>query len=225
MELVVNKLDHWRQEGIFNPRDKEAHQVNMIGVGGIGSPTIMCLSKMGVDKITVWDDDSVELHNLPNQFYRFEDLGKPKVDGIADIANGFSGIEVNTRNQLLKEEDARKLHGVAICGIDSLDGRRELWKGIKYNMHIPLYIDARMGGEVCRIFSINPCDMDEVAEYEQSIAPTIVPKPLPCTERAIIYNTFIIAGLIANQVKKFIMGEDLAKEIAFDMKTLSIFKQ
>jgi molybdopterin/thiamine biosynthesis adenylyltransferase len=224
VELAVKKLDHWRQEGILNPTAIMPHQVSVIGVGGIGSPVVMCLSKMGMERITVYDNDSVELHNLPNQFYRFSDIGKLKVAGIADIANDFAGVELKTENKLLTEGDVRNLHGITICGIDSLSGRRELWKGMKYNLNVPLYIDARMGGEVGRIFTVNPCDTDDVEQYEQSIADTIVPKELKCTERAIIYNTFMIASLVANQVKKFIMGEELIKEITFDLKTLSIFK-
>jgi len=222
MDLAVRKLDHWRQEGIFNPRGKPEQQVNLVGVGGIGSPTAMCLSKMGIERISVWDNDYVELHNLPNQFYRFSDLSKSKVGGIADIIRDFAGIEVKENNQLLKEDDARGLYGITVCGVDSLDIRREIWEGIKFNLNIPLYVDARMGGEVCRIFSINPVDLDDIDYYEKSISPGIKPKETPCTERAIIYNTFMIASLISNQVKKFIMGEKLKKEIVFDMKTLSM---
>jgi molybdopterin/thiamine biosynthesis adenylyltransferase len=220
--LVVKKLDHWRQEGIFNPRGRRPHQVNVVGVGGIGSPTVMCLSKMGMDRISAWDNDHVEMHNLPNQFYRFSDLSKSKVDGIADIVNDFSGVEVKTNNQLLKEEDAKELNGITVCGVDSLDIRRELWNGIKFNVQIPLYIDARMGGQVCRIFSIVPTDLKDIEYYEKSILPTTKPQTTPCTERAIIYNTFMIAALISNQVKKFIMGEELKREIVFDMETLSM---
>jgi len=46
---------------------------------------------------------------------------------------------------------------------------------------------------------------------------------LPCTARAIIYNTFMIAALISNQVKKFARGEEFPKEIICDMKNLLLF--
>lgn len=219
---TVKKLDHWRQEGIFNPKDKPHNQVNIIGVGGIGSPTAMCLSKMGINRLSVWDNDYVELHNLPNQFYRFSDLSKSKVGGIADIVSDFSGVEVDTNEQLMSGGDAKKLRGITVCGVDSLEIRRDLWEGIQFNPAIPLYIDARMGGEVCRIFSIVPTDLKDIEYYEKSLNPATKPLKVTCTERAIIYNTFIIGGLVANQVKKFIMGETFPREVVFDMKSMGM---
>ena len=44
----------------------------------------------------------------------------------------------------------------------------------------------------------------------------------PCTARAIIYNGFAIAALIASQVKKWSKTEELKREIIFDLKTLAL---
>ena len=46
--------------------------------------------------------------------------------------------------------------------------------------------------------------------------------PNACTAQAIIYNTFTVAGLIANQVKKYAKGEHLSREVIFDLKTLTL---
>jgi hypothetical protein len=43
-----------------------------------------------------------------------------------------------------------------------------------------------------------------------------------CTARAIIYNVLSIAGLVANQVKKYAKGERLDREVILDLKTLTL---
>jgi hypothetical protein len=78
-----------------------------------------------------------------------------------------------------------------------------------------------MGGEVARIYSINPCDPDDIEFYESMLYDDAEATELRCTARAIIYNVFIIAGLIANQVKKFARAEKVVREIIFDLKTLT----
>ena len=56
--------------------------ITVIGAGAVGSFTVLALAKCGAEKITVWDDDSIESHNLPNQWYRLADLGRPKVQAL-----------------------------------------------------------------------------------------------------------------------------------------------
>jgi hypothetical protein len=43
-----------------------------------------------------------------------------------------------------------------------------------------------------------------------------------CTNRAIAYNVFGIAGLIANLVKRHARGDEMSREVIFDFVTLSL---
>jgi molybdopterin/thiamine biosynthesis adenylyltransferase len=224
-KIIYPELDNSRHQDIINPNEIIEH-VNVIGVGGIGSPTVMCLSKMGCDNISVWDDDTVELHNIATQFYRIQkDIEVPKVDAIANIVESFNGTTVKTNNLQVGGEEADELYGVVVSGVDSIEARIEIWKGLKNNINVPVYIDARMGAEVCRIFTIDPSSPQHIERYERSINPNKERVELPCTAKAIIYNTFGIAGLIANQVKKFFKGEHLHNEIIFDYRTIDIMKR
>jgi molybdopterin/thiamine biosynthesis adenylyltransferase len=56
----------------------DAHVV-VLGAGGLGSVCLMALSGLGVGRLTVVDDDVVELRNFARQFiYRHEDIGESK---------------------------------------------------------------------------------------------------------------------------------------------------
>ena len=41
--------------------------INIIGVGAVGSYIALQLAKLGVEKIIIWDFDVVDEHNITNQ--------------------------------------------------------------------------------------------------------------------------------------------------------------
>ena len=86
--------------------------ITIIGAGATGSFTALTLAKMGFSELTVFDFDTVEEHNLPNQFYRTSDLGKPKVLALQEIIRDFEGIEIKARNE--------KYRGQRLSGIVDL---------------------------------------------------------------------------------------------------------
>lgn len=213
-------LDHWRQADLVLP--SELPPVTVIGAGGIGSFTILALAKMGVADITAYDDDRIENHNVPNQLYELAQVGLTKVGAAADMVMKFSGSALKTVPERLS---GHAISDVVISGVDSMKSRAEIWKRIKLNISVPLYIEARMGAEVSRIHSVKPCDPADIEWYESTLYTDAEALDAPCTARAIVYNGFAIAALIANQVKKWAKGETLHKEIIFDLKTLTMLVQ
>jgi hypothetical protein len=98
--------------------------------------------------------------------------------------------------------------------------RQRLWHGsIRFRAGVQLYVDARMGGEVCRVYSVRPTDPDDVRAYEATLYDDDQADDVACTAQAIIYNVLVIAGLVANQVKKQVKGEPLSRELILDLKT------
>jgi hypothetical protein len=211
-------MDFWRQMDIVTPSDFDRYTVTVIGAGGIGSPTALALTKMGVEKLNIYDNDVIEKHNLPNQMYRISDIDKTKVEATKDICSDFSGVTINPFNEIFA---AQQVHGIVVSGVDTMKSRADIWKRMKYNPSVNLYIDARMGAEVCKIHTINPCHPDNIKWYEKTLFPDEKASEELCTAKSVIYNTFIIAGLIASQVKKFARAQPFAREIIFDIKTLT----
>lgn len=76
-------------------------QFVVIGAGGLGCPALLGLQAGGARRISIVDDDIVDLANLPRQvLYASADVGVAKVDAarwaLRARARGSTAIEINT---------------------------------------------------------------------------------------------------------------------------------
>jgi len=165
--LTESKIDYQRQSGLIT-QEQMKDPIILIGAGGIGSPTAQVLCKMGVRSMTVYDDDKVEAHNLPNQMYRIKDLSKFKVDALKEICEEFSDT-IDFTAKSIRFDHPIRTKSIVISGVDSMDSRIAIWNHVKLNSAVPLYIDARMAREMIKIYRVNPTDIKSVKMYEESL--------------------------------------------------------
>ena len=147
-------------------------------------------------------------------------MGRPKVEALRDLLADMAGVTAEARVERVSDEV--RLHGVVVSAVDSMAARRAVWRGLRYRAGVPLYVDARMGAEVCRVLSVRPADPDDVRAYDASLYDDAAASEEPCTARAIVYTTLGVAALVANQVKRFARGEPLQPDVVFDFATLSL---
>src|SRR5690606_4404390 len=71
-------------------------RVLLVGAGGLGAPVALYLASSGVGRITLCDDDDVDLTNQQRQIVHFTDaIGKPKVEAAREsLARINPGVEV-----------------------------------------------------------------------------------------------------------------------------------
>lgn len=213
-------MEFLRQLDLVAPETLDT-PIHLIGCGGIGSFTALVLSKMGVQQLHLYDPDAIEEHNLPNQLFRLRDVGRFKIEALQEILTEFAQPPVEVQPV---EVEARRMTGVVISGVDSMRARKAIWlRSIRYRAGVLRYLDARMGAEVARIYAVNPTDPGDIRFYEKTLYDDEEAEVHPCTAAAIIYSGFAIASLIANLVKRLATGEDLPREILFDLKTLTLF--
>lgn len=208
--------DLTRQLDILKPSDITA-PVTIIGAGGLGSWCAFALAKCGYPRLTVWDDDRIEAHNCPNQLYRLDQIGRLKVEALAEIIAAFTGTTIATRPRRIMATDS--LRGVIIVTVDSMAARTYVWNMVRDNVAVPLLIDARMARESGRVYTINPCHPDQAEFYAGTLYSDAEADEAPCTARAIIHNTWAINALIGSQLKQFWKGGQLAVEILFELNT------
>ncbi|MEM5810056.1 MAG: ThiF family adenylyltransferase [Candidatus Aenigmatarchaeota archaeon] len=219
-----------RQLGILNPRNFRHISLQIVGVGGIGSVVAIEMAKMlQWNQIIVYDPDKVEEHNISNQIYSREDIGRAKVDAIREILLEYA-VGVSPENVIGKcgrFEDEKDNVGsspqIIIVGVDTMESRKRIWERVKYKPNVEGYIEGRMSPSVLRLYTIrNCCDPNIIRRYEETLYTDEEALDLPCTAQAVIDAPFIMAGLIGIQVRKILMREPLPMEIIFDLKNLRI---
>jgi hypothetical protein len=207
-----------RQMDILPP-EKLAFAITVIGAGAIGSAAVVTLCKMGCSTVTAWDDDVLAEHNIPNQLCKPDCVGSHKVNALAELVDELTGtvITIDPRRYM-----GQALEGVVIVTADNMTCRQSVFKRVKMNARVPLLIDARMGAEFARIYTISPTNPDQCEFYEANLYGHDDSERLPCSARSIIYCPTVIAGLIALQIKKYATNQPTSREILFDLPNLLV---
>jgi molybdopterin-synthase adenylyltransferase len=172
-----------RQQDILPPDKLAKLSITVIGCGAVGSFTVLTLAKMGITDITVYDGDTVEEHNLPNQWYKLDHLGMNKTDALWDIISDFTGVELKANAY---HYDRETLRGIVICCVDSMDTRLKIWREVK-KFEPELYLDTRMGAEVGKVLVVHPSLPNSCRKYEEDLYPSSEAFQAPCTAKATIY--------------------------------------
>jgi len=220
-----------RQSGIIRPDELQRH-ILIVGAGGIGSWTALSLLKMGMSKITIIDFDTIEEANLAPQFYNTQHNGMSKVEALvkrlteeALPGQAIQGIHSKWEDWVNKEIFIQEQFvDIVIMAVDTMDVRIKIWNDIKY-LGLLDVIDARMAKEMLEIFTIDPTKEEDIKMFEQHLFPSSSVEHIPCTERAVAYNQFVIAGLIGSTVKQFLKKELSYKRILFDLNSMSLITQ
>lgn len=100
----------------------KAHLV-LIGLGGIGSPALQYLAASGIGKLTLVDDDTVDLSNLQRQtIYASADVGQSKADCAATWLQRFDdAIVCETVSTRIDSGNAARVVSGATLVLDGCD--------------------------------------------------------------------------------------------------------
>lgn len=129
MTLAPDRLDRFARH-IVLPELGGAGQVALsaahvvlVGCGGIGSPALQYLAGAGVGRLTLIDDDAVDLSNLQRQtIFAEADLGRSKAEAAADWVRRFDGaVEVRAVVGRLGGDNAAQLLEGATIVLDGCD--------------------------------------------------------------------------------------------------------
>ena len=118
-------MDLSKSYEFFQP-EKDDTRIHIVGCGSVGSTIAENLARCGVKNMTLWDFDTVEPHNIVNQMFTQNHVGKLKVEALKDILTDINpeivdGIE-------LKPEGwkGKLMSGYIFLCVDSIELRREI---------------------------------------------------------------------------------------------------
>ena len=193
-----------RQHDIVPPKKLETISVMIVGVGAVGRQLTLQLTTMGVSDVTIVDPQRVDVENLGAQGFREKDLGRWKVEAVAEVMLEInSGITIHKFAEHFKAAhvprvEAGRQRAIFVC-VDNMDARAKIWRCAKLSY---LYIDSRMSAEVARVITL--FSDDEM--YQET-----------CTAKTTIYCANIQAGLLASQFTKRLRGMKLSMDMTLNI--------
>jgi molybdopterin-synthase adenylyltransferase len=120
--------DRQRKIPGFDQEKFSRSHVLCVGAGGIISQIAPTLARKGIGKITLLDDDVVEVSNLNRQRFYIKDIGKNKAIALARnlqreciVTTGISGYAFRLEEAIVRGLDLSC--DVAICGVDNNPAR------------------------------------------------------------------------------------------------------
>lgn len=161
-----NELDLRRHQDLFRPFNF-SENIHVIGAGATGSWVALQLAKLGIDgvQINLYDFDTVEEHNIPNQNFSNRHVGKGKVKATARTIRNDTGAIVRVHG---KYED-QPLDGYVFLLVDSMAERERIYRRCKTNPRIKLIIEPRLGLNAGYMYSFVPTYHSHQQRYETTL--------------------------------------------------------
>jgi sulfur carrier protein ThiS adenylyltransferase len=190
-----------RQRDLIPAEELQQTQAVVIGVGAIGRQVALQLSAIGVGRLKLIDFDTVGPENLAPQGFREQDIGKRKVDAVADICQSLNS-EID-----IKPIDGRfnTLHfanGIIMCCVDKIDVRKRIFEATE--KRFDLFVDGRMSAEFMRILTAYDDKSKEF--YAKELFPANEAHRGACTAKSTIYCANVAAGMMVAQFAKWLRG-------------------
>ena len=195
-------------------------KVAVVGLGGLGSVSALYLALAGVGKMTLIDQDTVEINNLHRQvLYSLPDLRYPKVEAAQRRIKQINPeVVVNAVPENVRTENVSSILDGADCVLDGLDNMQTRYVINKYcaDKHLPFIFGGAIGmeGNVATLkVPETPC--------LECILPNLDDISLPtCDTRGVLGATTGIIGAIqameAIKVVADIEPKSKGKLIVFD---------
>lgn len=212
----MSKINAMRHVAIHNPDTYKDRKVGLVGVGTIGSNLALLLTRMQVP-LVIYDHDTVEEHNLATQTYGVGDIGKLKVDAVAEQ---IEAIQPESKIIAVGEKYSPEINiDLLVSAVDSITARREIAQMlIDKGSDVPI-IDGRVGAEQLEVYYFKTAS-DWLAQLPEEADTD------PCGARFTAYTAVLAAGFMANYIKKFLMGQAVhANRIIFDAASLTFIKE
>jgi hypothetical protein len=140
---------------------------------------------------------------MNSQFYRFSDIGSPKVVALQKLISDFTETAIKIHN---KPYEKGIFPGIVITAVDSMKVRKLIWDNHKEKaIKTKAIIDPRMSIEDAKLYCMNPMSSKDIASYEKSLYTDEQAVTERCTAKSTIYTAGMISGLVAKTVKDFLV--------------------
>ncbi|MBU0691487.1 ThiF family adenylyltransferase [bacterium] len=218
----MNEERYLRQQDVLDVKAVTSLGVTLIGLGSIGSITGLYLGKMGITGLQAYDADFVESHNWSNQMYSDDDIGSLKANAFIRLMESYGG---HTPNAAATRYVDQPLTEVVISAVDSMESRKAIWKSVRDDSSVRLYVDARMGLNTLAVHTTRNYVKSDRVDYTTTLYSDQEALNEPCTARTVCYTPLMAASIVCSHVKKYVCGEQIPRRVILDLATHTLITE
>lgn len=143
-------------------------EVHIIGCGAIGSTVAEMLTRLGFQKLHLYDFDKVSDHNITNQMFRMKDIGNSKLEALAEILKDINpDIQLELHSKGWNEY--QRITGCVFIAVDSIEIRKDIVQAYKYNRDIKFVTDCRMRLTDAQCYAADWSKEDDITKLYNSM--------------------------------------------------------
>ena len=214
-------MDLSKSYEFFQP-EKDKARIHIVGCGSVGSTVAENLARCGVTKITLYDFDKVEPHNIANQMFDQNDVGRLKVDALKDI---LTDINPEIADQIeVKPEgwQGKLMSGYIFLCVDSIELRREIVEKHMDSPYVKAVFDFRTLLESAQHYAADwsdskmKKDLLNSMQFSHDEAKDETPVSACGVILGVATTVRLISALGVNNYINFVKGEGIKKMIIMD---------
>ena len=192
----------------------QKQKVLIAGCGGIGSNLAFQVARMHPAALFLYDNDVVERANMSGQLFSHNDVGKSKVDAVADRINTFTTTEhvYAISDRFTTTSDSAD---IMMSGFDNMEARQIFFASWRNHVSSKpeeerrkcLYLDGRLSVDTLQIFCITGDDTYNMQRYQKDfLFSDREADETICSMKQTTYLACMIGSLMTNLFTNFVAG-------------------
>lgn len=198
-----------------------AKAINIIGVGAVGSRVMEQLVRLGFTNFRIYDIDTVDDINIPNQLFLPKHIKMKKVDAMEQMM-----LEINPNVKIMKSPDTgytnQPLSGAVFLCVDSINLRASIAKQNMYNPNIDVMFDGRMRLTDAQYYGTLWNNMESknsflgTMNFTDEEAEQATPVSVCGSSLSVAPTVLVLASVIVANFIKYVKKEKIAKMALID---------
>lgn len=198
-------------------------RIHIIGCGSVGSTVAENLVRCGVKNITLWDMDTVEQHNIVNQMFTEQHIGKPKTEALLDLLMDINPEVKSTIELRSKGWQGEAISGYVFLCVDTIELRRTFVEKHMYSTAVKAVFDFRTLLESAQHYAADWTNLQQkknlLATMQFSHEEAMEDTPVSACGVTLGVAT-TVRGIVALGVSnfiRFIKGQGIKKYVVLDL--------
>ena len=214
-------MDLSKSYDFFQP-EKDTARIHIVGCGSVGSTLAENLARCGVTKMTLWDFDTVEAHNIVNQMFRQQDVGKTKVEALKDILMDINPEIKDDVELKPKGWEGKLMSGYIFLCVDNIELRRTIVEKHMDSPYVKAVFDFRTLLESAQHYAADwsdykmKQDLLKSMQFSHEEAAEETPVSACGVTLGVATTVRLICALGVNNYINFVKGNGIKKLIMID---------